>query len=110
MGIADVRELDSLHAHVEQPEDERRIETRRAHDRRDAHPLGRHDHQLHVAQVEARVLHVDEGGVEPGMPDDLDDLRIGDAADVGAEREATLAQDLLDSIRLHRELPQMTPR
>ena len=60
------------------------VEARRAHDRRDADALGGHDHQLHVAQIEARVLHVDEGGVEPGVADDLDDLRIGDAANVGA--------------------------
>ena len=44
-------------------------------------------------QVEAGVLHVDKGGVEPGEADDLDDLRVGDAADMGAEREPALAQD-----------------
>jgi len=38
-------------------------------------------------QVEGRVLHVDKGGVEPGEANDLDDLRIGDPADMGAERE-----------------------
>jgi len=55
----------------------------------------RHHHQLHVAQVEAGVLHVDERGVEAGMADDLDDLRIGDAADISAERDAAIAHDPL---------------
>jgi hypothetical protein len=99
--IADVRHLDALHTHVEQAQDERGIEPGRAHDRRDAGALGRHDHELNVAQVEARVLHVDEGRVEAGVADDLDDLRIGDAARVGAEREPALTQDLLHAIRLH---------
>jgi len=38
-------------------------------------------------QVEGGVLHVDKGGVKPGKADDLDDLRIGDAADMGPEGE-----------------------
>ncbi len=97
----DVRQLDALHAHVEQPQDEGGIEARRAHDRRDADALGRHHHQLHVAQVEAGVLHVDERGVEAGMADDLDDLRIGDAADISAERDAAIAHDPLDAIFSH---------
>ena len=50
-----------------------------------ADTLGRHHHRLHVVQVEAGVLHVDKGGVEAGEPDDLDDLRVGDAADMGPE-------------------------
>jgi hypothetical protein len=33
------------------------------------------------------VLHIDERGVEAGEPDQLDDLRVGDTADMGAERE-----------------------
>ncbi len=56
-------------------------------------------------QVQGRVLHVDKGGVEPGQPDDLDDLRIGDAADMGAEGEAAVAHDPLDPIFLHGFLP-----
>src|SRR5206468_12824685 len=99
--VADVRDLDALYAHVEQAQDEGRIEAGRAHDRRDAHALGRHDHELDVAQVEAGVLHVDEGRVVAGVPDDLDDLGIGDAARVGAERETARTQDLLHSIGLH---------
>src|SRR5439155_21878387 len=82
-------------------EDERRIEAWRAYDRRDAHPLGRHDHELDVAQVEAGVLHVDEGGIVAGVPDDLDDLGIGDPARVGAQRETARTQDFLHSIGLH---------
>ena len=48
-------------------------------------------HSLHIVQVEAGVLHVDKGGVKPGEPDDLDDLRIGDAADMRPEGEPALA-------------------
>ena len=52
-------------------------------------------------QVEARVLQIDKGGVEAGEPNDLDDLRIGDTADMGAERETALAQDALDPVLSH---------
>jgi hypothetical protein len=34
------------------------------------------------------VLHVDKGGIEAGQPDDLDDLRVGDPADMCAQRQA----------------------
>ena len=44
-------------------------------------------------QVEAGVLHVDEGRIENGEPDQFDDLRIGDAADMGPRSEAAFAQD-----------------
>src|SRR5712691_11575345 len=60
---------------------------------------------LHVMQIEAGVLHVDKGGVEPCKPDDLDDLRIGDAADMRAEREPTPAHDPLHPVFLHGALP-----
>ena len=94
-------QLQPLHAHVEQAQDERGIEARRAHDGRDAHALGGHDHQLHVAQVEAGVLQVDESGVEPGVPYDLHDLRIGDAADVGSQRHPAFAQDAFYTVLNH---------
>jgi hypothetical protein len=32
------------------------------------------------------VLHVDEGGIEASQPDDLDDLRVGDPANMRAKR------------------------
>ena len=90
-----MRHLDALHPHIQEPQDKRRVEPRGAHDRGDPDTLGRHHHRLHIVQVEAGVLHVDKGGVKPGEPDDLDDLRIGDAADMGSERQAALAQDAL---------------
>jgi len=54
------------------------------------------------------MLHVDKGGVKAGEPDDLDDLRIGDAADVGPERQAALAQDALYPVLSHDVLPWPT--
>ena len=57
-------------------------------------------------QVEAGVLHVDKGGVEPGKPDDLDDLRIGDAADMGPEGEPARVHDAFDPVFLHGSLPK----
>ena len=52
-------------------------------------------------QIEAGVLHVDEGRIETGEPDQLDDLRVGDAADMGAQSEAAFAQNALDPILFH---------
>jgi hypothetical protein len=52
-------------------------------------------------QVEAGVFHVDKGGVKPGEADDLDDLRIGDAADMGPESEPAAAHDALHPVFLH---------
>jgi hypothetical protein len=49
-------------------------------------------------QIEGGVLHVDERRIETGEPDQLDDLRVGDAADMGAQGEAAFAQDALDPI------------
>ena len=49
-------------------------------------------------QVEAGVLHVDEGRIETGEHDQLDDLRVGDAADMGPQSEAAFAQDALRAI------------
>ena len=46
-------------------------------------------------QVEAGVLHVDEGRIETGEPDQFDDLRVGDPADMGPQSEAAFAQDAL---------------
>ena len=88
-----MRHLDALHAHVQQAQDKGRVEARGAHDRRDADPLGRHHAELHVVQVEARVLHVDKSGVKPREPDDLDDLRVGDAADMRPQSQPALAHD-----------------
>src|SRR5262249_13098110 len=100
-GAVDMRQLQTLHAHIKQAQDERGIEAWSTHDRRDAHALGGHDHQLHVAQVEARVLHVDEGRVESRMAYDLDDLRIGDAAHVRSERQPAFTQYSLDPVSDH---------
>ncbi len=50
------------------------------------------------------MLHVDKGGVEPGEADDLDDLRIGDAARMRAEGKPALVHDALDPVFLHRSL------
>ena len=44
-------------------------------------------------QVEAGVLHVDEDRIETGEPDQFDDLRVGDPADMGPQSEAAFAQD-----------------
>ena len=88
-----------------QAQDEGRVEPRRAHDRRDPDPLGRQHAILHVVQVETRVLHVDKGGVEPGETDDLDDLRVGDAADMRAERQPAVAHDAFYAVFLHPPLP-----
>lgn len=63
--------------------------------------LRRHHPQLHTAQIETGVLHVDECSVETGMADDFDDLRIGNAANVGAQCQAAFADDFLDAIALH---------
>jgi len=51
------------------------------------------------------VLHVDKGGVEARQPDDFDDLRVGDPADMGAQREPAFAQYPFYSILLHASLP-----
>ena len=60
-----------------------------------------------VAQIEAGVLHVDKRRVEPGETDDLDDLRVGNAADMGAQGEAAFAQDALDPVLFHNSLPKL---
>src|SRR5205085_7466935 len=52
-------------------------------------------------QVEGGVLHVDKGGVEPREADDLDDLRIGDAAGMGPKRQPARVHDPLDPVFLH---------
>ena len=61
--------------------------SRGAHDRGDPDALGRHNRELYIVQIVGGVLHVDKGGVEARQPDDLDDLRVGDAADMGAQCE-----------------------
>src|SRR5438477_288426 len=109
LGAADMRHLDALHAHVQQSQDEGRVEAWRADDRCDADTLGRHNCELHIVQIVGGVLHVDEGGVETREPDDLDDLRIGDPADMGAEREPAFTQYPLYPILLHSSLPCWEP-
>ena len=52
-------------------------------------------------QVEAGVLHVDKGRIETGEPDQFDDLRVGDPADMGPQSEAAFAQDALHAILFH---------
>ena len=52
-------------------------------------------------QVEGGVLHVDKSRIETGEPDQLDDLRVGDAADMGSQGEAAFAQDPLDPVLFH---------
>ena len=63
--------------------------------------VGRHYCELHIVQVEAGMLHVDKGRVETGETDQLDDLRVGNAADMGAQGEAAFAQDALDPVLSH---------
>ena len=100
-GVADMRHLDALHADIQEPQDEGRIEPRRAHDRRDPDALGCHYGELHVVQVEAGVLHIDERRIEAREPDQLDDLGVGDAANMSSQGEAALAQDALDPVLSH---------
>jgi hypothetical protein len=56
-------------------------------------------------QIVAGVLHVDKGGIEARQPDDLDDLRVGDPADMGAEREPAFAQYPFYPILFHAPPP-----
>ena len=44
----------------------------------------------------------------PARPNQLDDLRVGDAADMRPERKPALAEDLLDAVLLHHSSP-LTP-
>ena len=105
LGTADMRHLDALHAHVQQPQDEGRIEAGCADDRGDADTLGRHNRELYIVQIVGGVLHVDESGIEAREPDDLDDLRVGDPADMGAQREAAFAQYPFYPILFHDVAP-----
>src|SRR5271168_423582 len=86
-GVTDMRYLDALYTHIQQPEDEGRIEPRRAYDRRHPDAFGCHHRKLHIVQVEACVLHVDEGRIKAGKPDQLDDLRVSDPAHMGSQGE-----------------------
>jgi hypothetical protein len=81
---------------------------RRAHDRRDAGPLCRHHRELDIVQLEGRVLHIDKGRIEAGEPDQLDDLRVRNAADVGSQGETALAQNALDPVLSH--VPALSSR
>ena len=63
--------------------------------------VGRHYCELHIVQVEAGMLHVDKGRVETDETDELDDLRVGDTADMGSEGETALAQNALDPVLFH---------
>jgi hypothetical protein len=56
-------------------------------------------------QVEGRVLHVYKSRVEAREADKLDNLRVGDAADMRAERKPALAEDFLDAVLLHGAQP-----
>ena len=105
LGTADMRHLYALHAHVQQPQDESRVEAGCPDNRGDAGTLGRHNRELYIVQVVAGVLHVDEGGIEARQPDDLDDLRIGDPANMRAKREPAFAQYPFYPILLHASLP-----
>jgi hypothetical protein len=57
-------------------------------------------------QIVAGVLHVDKSGVEARQPDDLDDLRVGDPANMSTQSEPALAQYPLDAILFHASLPR----
>ena len=52
-------------------------------------------------QVKGRVLHVYKSRVEAREADQLDDLRVGNAADTRAERKPALAEDFFDAVLLH---------
>jgi hypothetical protein len=56
-------------------------------------------------QIVGGVLHVDEGGIEARQPDDLDNLRIGDPADMGAQREPAFAQYPFYPVLFHASPP-----
>jgi hypothetical protein len=73
VGGLDAVKLDALRADVEQPRDQRPIEVRDPHDWRDVDCFGGDDHVLHGRQVNGIVLEVDEGGVQAGEADELDD-------------------------------------
>src|SRR5580704_10205795 len=106
LGTADMGHLDALHAHVQEAQNKGRVEAGGADDRRDAEALGGHHRELHVMQVVAGVLHVDECGIEASQPDDLDDLRVGDPANMRAKRQPTFAQYPFYPILLHASLPR----
>jgi len=72
----------------------------------DAGTLARHNRELYIVQVVAGVLHVDEGGIEASQPDDLDDLRVGDPANMRAKRQPAFAQYPFYPILLHASLPR----
>ena len=101
-----MRHLDALYAHIEQPQNERRVEAGCAHDRRDPDALGRHHCELHVVQIVGCVLHVDKRGVKAGEPDQLDNLRVGNAAGMCPQSEPALAQDPFHPVFSHDFLPQ----
>jgi hypothetical protein len=101
-----MRHLYALHAHVQQPQDESRVEAGCPDNRGDAGTLGRHNRELYIVQVVAGVLHVDEGGIEASQPDDLDDLRVGDPAIMRAKRQPAFAQYPFYPILLHASLPR----
>ena len=63
--------------------------------------VGRHYCELHIVQIEGGVLHVDECRIETGEPDQLDNLRVGNPADMGSEGETALAQNALDPVLFH---------
>jgi hypothetical protein len=56
-------------------------------------------------KVEAGVLHVDESGVEPCMPDDLDDLRVRYPPDMGSQGEAAVVEDSFYPVLFHGSPP-----
>ncbi len=105
LGAADMRHLDALHTHVQQPQDEGWVEAGCANNRGDRNTLGRDDRELYIVQIVGGVLHVDEGGIEARQPDDLDDLRVGDPADMGAQREPAIAQYPFYPILFHASPP-----
>ena len=83
--------LDALHAHVQEPQNKGGIKPGRADDRGDPDTLRGHHRELHVVQVEARMLHVDEGRIKAREADQFDNLRIGDATDMSSQGEAAPA-------------------
>ena len=56
-------------------------------------------------EIVTGVLHVDKGRVEPRQPDDLDDLRVGNAADMGTQCETAFAQYPFYPILFHASPP-----
>ena len=58
-----------------------------------------------VTPTRSAAITIYKSRVEAREADQLDDLRVGDAADMRAERKPALAEDFLDAVLLHGAQP-----